>query len=144
MSDTAVRQIIDPVDPKELKNILHQPASLLLEEGVLKPYRFLKHYYLIATDGTEYFNSASVHCNKCCERHHRDKTTTYHHDCKRTGKCILLAGFLGNNFAFSFTYYGESHQKANHQKVGKRGIIVRLLILNWLKIAVSLWRRILF
>jgi hypothetical protein len=80
MSDTAVRQIIDPVDPKEVKNILYQPASLLLQEGVLKPYLFLKRYYLTAIDGTGYFSSPSVHCHNCCERHHRDGTTTYYHN----------------------------------------------------------------
>ena len=80
LSDTAVRQIIDPVNPQELKNILHQPSSQLLAEGVLKPYRFLNRYYLVAIDGTGYFRSASVHCEKCCERHHRDGSTTYYHN----------------------------------------------------------------
>ena len=80
MSDTAVRQIIDPVDPKGLKTILHQPVELLWQAGVLRPYQFLNHYLLVAIDGTGYFRSAAVHCKNCCERQHRDGTTTYYHN----------------------------------------------------------------
>ena len=78
MSDTAVRQIIDPVDPKGLKTILGQPVELLWQAGVLKPYRCLNHYLLVAIDGTGYFRSAAVHCKNCCEKHHRDGTPTYY------------------------------------------------------------------
>ncbi|HEU0145235.1 MAG TPA: transposase [Nitrososphaera sp.] len=80
LSDTAVRQIIDPVDTKELKTVLHQPVGLLLREGVLKPYQFLNHYLLVAIDGTGYFRSPYVHCKNCCERQHRDGTATYYHN----------------------------------------------------------------
>jgi hypothetical protein len=80
MSDTAVRQSIDPIAPIALKTILAQPVRLLLQEGVLKPYEFLKQYWLIAIDGSSYFSSPSIHCSKCCERHHRDSTTTYYHN----------------------------------------------------------------
>ena len=80
MSDTAVRQIIDRVDPKGLKTIVGQPVALLWQAGVLKPYRFLNHYLLVAIDGTGYFRSPAVHCKNCCEKHHRDGSATYYHN----------------------------------------------------------------
>jgi Transposase DDE domain len=80
MSDTAVRQIIDPVEPKQLKAVLRKPVQLLLNQNVLAPYRFMKNYYLAAIDGVGYFSSPSIHCKNCCEKHHRDGTTTYYHN----------------------------------------------------------------
>src|SRR2546428_10829658 len=80
MSDTAMRQIIDLVTPDELKAILYHPVRLLQEQGVLQPYELLNGHLLLPIDGTGYFSSKTVHCENCCEKHHKDRTTTYYHN----------------------------------------------------------------
>ena len=44
----------------------------------LEGFMHLGHY-LLSVDGTGYFSSPSVHCEHCCEKHHRDGRTTYYH-----------------------------------------------------------------
>src|SRR5438093_2171362 len=80
MSDTAMRQIIDLVTPDELKAILYQPVRLLLKQGVLQSYELLNGHLLLHIDGTGYFSSKTVHCENCCEKHHRDGSVTYSHN----------------------------------------------------------------
>lgn len=80
MSDTTVRKAIDPVEPKQLKAILAQPVQMLEEAGVLASYECLGGHLLIPIDGTGYFSSTEIHCENCCEKHHRDGKTTYYHN----------------------------------------------------------------
>jgi len=40
---------------------------------------YLDGHYLLSLDGTGYFSSSEVHCDQCCEKHHRDGRTTYYH-----------------------------------------------------------------
>ena len=35
--------------------------------------------YLLSVDGTGHFSSSKVHCANCCEKRHKDGTTTYYH-----------------------------------------------------------------
>ena len=77
--DTNMRSIIDEIDPKHLTAPFKQVFSSLQKGKVLERFQFLNKYYLIACDGTGYFSSKSVHCAQCCEKHHRDGTTSYHH-----------------------------------------------------------------
>ena len=46
---------------------------------ILEGYSYLDGKYLLSIDGTEFFNSSKIHCDNCCEKHHRDGSTTYHH-----------------------------------------------------------------
>lgn len=80
MSDTAVRQIIDPVEPGELKSILSEPVRLLDKAGVLKGYECLGGHLLLPIDGTGYFSSQEVHCGNCCQKQHKDGSVTYYHN----------------------------------------------------------------
>jgi len=40
---------------------------------------YLDGHYLLSVDGTGYFSSSTVHCENCCEKHHRDGRVTYYH-----------------------------------------------------------------
>jgi hypothetical protein len=80
MSDTTVRKAIDPVGPKQLKAILAQPVQMLADAGVLASYECLGGHLLVPIDGTGYFSSREVHCENCCEKHHRDGEVTYYHN----------------------------------------------------------------
>jgi hypothetical protein len=78
-SDTYMRELLDEVDPKNLR-----PAYLSIfhnaQRGkLLERYAFLNNTYLCLVDGSEIFNSEDVHCKNCCQKHHRDGRVTYHH-----------------------------------------------------------------
>ena len=46
---------------------------------VLENYPYLDGKYLLSIDGTGFFSSSKIHCDNCCEKHHRNGSKTYHH-----------------------------------------------------------------
>jgi len=72
-SDTRMREILDEVEPGELRPVFKTLLEELEDEGMLKKYLFLGKYYLVPLDGTGYFSSKQVHCGGCLER---QKSTT--------------------------------------------------------------------
>jgi hypothetical protein len=85
-SDTYMRERLDKVDPQLLRPAFTGLFSLLQRGKVIEDYKFLGEYVLAPCDGTQLFSSEKVHCNNCCEKHHKDGRTTYHHN--------MLAGVL--------------------------------------------------
>ena len=77
--DTSMRERLDEVDPRFLRPAFNAVFSLLQRGKVLEDYKFLNKYLLVACDGTGMFSSPSVHCENCCEKHHKDGSTTYYH-----------------------------------------------------------------
>ena len=77
-SDTALRERLDEVDPKSLRRAFKRLFGVLRRGKGLEDFTYLGHY-LLSVDGTGYFSSSSVHCENCCEKHHRDGRTTYYH-----------------------------------------------------------------
>ncbi len=77
-SDTYMREILDEVDPRDLRDsylsIFHQAQR----GKILERYEFLGGY-LCLVDGSEIFNSEKVHCESCCQKNHQDGRVTYHH-----------------------------------------------------------------
>ena len=53
--------------------------SLLQRGKGLEGFAYLDNYYLLSLDGTGYFSSYDIHCDQCCEKHHRDGRVTYYH-----------------------------------------------------------------
>ncbi len=77
--DTNMRQRLDQVDPRFIRPAFTAIFSLLQRGKVLEDYKFLGEYLLIPCDGTGMFSSESVHCENCCEKHHKDGRVTYYH-----------------------------------------------------------------
>lgn len=84
--DTYMRERLDEIDSKYLRSAFTQVFSALQRGKALESYKFLKDYFLVACDGTGIFSSKTVHCENCCQKNHRDGSTTYYHQ--------LLAGVL--------------------------------------------------
>ena len=82
-SDTSMREILDPIDPHQLRPLFQAAFRKVQRGGGLKAFQF-RHanriFHPLLLDGTEYFNSDKVHCPSCMERKHRnsDKVTYYH------------------------------------------------------------------
>ncbi len=74
-----IRNLLDPVDPKELEPIYDSIFDTLRERGVLDEFRSVGGTQLIALDGTWYHSSGTINCDNCSTQNHKNGTTTYHH-----------------------------------------------------------------
>jgi hypothetical protein len=77
--DTAMREILDPVEPESLRPLFKHVFRALQRGKVLEEMVFVEGHYLLALDGTGYFSSTQIHCDSCLETHHRNGTITYRH-----------------------------------------------------------------
>lgn len=81
-SDTRMREILDPVEPEDVRPLFQTVLHQMQKSGALKRYKFHEGAYLISVDGTEYYSSKQVHCDQCLERKKRngdEEDITYYH-----------------------------------------------------------------
>ena len=78
-SDTRMRERLDEVDPQSLRSCYRRLFAALQRGKGLEGFACLNGHYLLSVDGTGHHSSKKVHCGNCCEKHHRDGTTTYYH-----------------------------------------------------------------
>jgi len=78
-SDTRMRERLDEVDPQALRACYRRVFRALQRGKGLEGFAWRDGHYLLSVDGTGHHSSKKVHCEHCCERRHRDGTTTYHH-----------------------------------------------------------------
>jgi hypothetical protein len=78
--DTQMREILDPVDPEQLRPVYGDVFRELQRGKVLESMVFMKGCYLLLMDGTEYFSSETIHCNACLQKKNRQTgEVTYQH-----------------------------------------------------------------
>lgn len=77
--DTYMRERLDQVNPREIRPAFTSIFSALQRGKELEKFVFLEGKYLLLNDGTGFFSSKQVHCNNCCEKHHKDGSITYYH-----------------------------------------------------------------
>jgi len=77
--DTYMREILDEVKVKDLKKAFKAVFATAQRGKILEEFSYIDNSYLLSVDGTGYFSSKKVHCDQCCEKHHRDGSTTYYH-----------------------------------------------------------------
>ena len=78
-SDTCMRTRLDQVLPQQLRRHYKRIFAYLQRGNVLEQYRYLDGHHIISLDGTGQFSSEKVHCQNCCEKHHRNGSTSYYH-----------------------------------------------------------------
>ena len=78
-SDTSMRRILDPIPTREFQKMFKSLFSLAQRGKGLESYPYYDDKYLLSVDGTGFFSSSTVHCQNCCEKHHRNGNTTYYH-----------------------------------------------------------------
>jgi hypothetical protein len=78
-SDTCMRERLDVVSPRQLRRPFKKIFSYLQRGKALESYRYLDGYYIFSLDGTGQFSSEKVHCECCCEKHHRTGKVEYYH-----------------------------------------------------------------
>src|SRR5215475_6821696 len=77
--DTAMREILDPVEPESLRPLFKHVFGALQRGKALEEMVFVEGHYLLALDGTGYFSSTQIHCDSCLEMQPRNGTVTYRH-----------------------------------------------------------------
>jgi hypothetical protein len=78
-SDTTMRERLDTISPRQLRQPFKKIFAYLQRGKVLEAYRYLDGYHIISLDGTGQFSSEKVHCECCCEKHHRSGRIEYYH-----------------------------------------------------------------
>lgn len=79
-SDTSMREILDVVDPRELRPVFSAVFRQLQRGKALEAFVFYQGYYLLSLDGTGYFSSQSIHCDCCMQKEKRTTgEITYYH-----------------------------------------------------------------
>lgn len=64
-SDPQIRNLLDPVAPEHLAAPFWALFDLLAEAGELEAYRSFAGQWLVSMDGTQYFGSTKIHCERC-------------------------------------------------------------------------------
>ena len=77
--DTALREGLDEVNPKELQGLFRPHLDNLREQGVLKDRYVLGKYVAVSVDGTGHYCSGTKGCPQCMVKNHRNGTKTYYH-----------------------------------------------------------------
>lgn len=79
-SDTQMREILDQVDPEDLRPLFADVFRQVQRGKILERYQFYAGHYLLSLDGTGYFSSKTIHC-ECCQQKVSKKTgeVTYQH-----------------------------------------------------------------
>lgn len=76
--DTQMRERLDGLSFTNPRIAMKSVLARLQRAKVLEQWQFMGHY-LVSLDGTGFFSSSQIHCPQCCEKHHRNGTTTYSH-----------------------------------------------------------------
>lgn len=71
--DSSIRDILDGVDPNDLRPLFKDAFRQLQRGKVLEKYVFMEDSYLLNLDGTGYFSSKTLHSDACMEK--RNKKT---------------------------------------------------------------------
>jgi hypothetical protein len=71
--DSSIRDILDGVDPNDLRPLFKDAFRQLQRGKVLEKYVFMEDSYLLNLDGTGYFSSKNLHSDACLEK--RNKKT---------------------------------------------------------------------
>lgn len=78
-SDTCMRERLDVITPQQLRRPFKQIFSYLQRGKALEKYRYLDGHYIVSIDGTGQYSSENVHCECCCEKHHKNGRIEYYH-----------------------------------------------------------------
>ncbi|CAN0463699.1 unnamed protein product [Discosporangium mesarthrocarpum] len=77
--DTALRESLDEVDPKELQQQFKELLAVLSNKGVLEQRKVLGKFVAVSVDGTGHYCSGKKSCPQCMVKNHRNGKQTYYH-----------------------------------------------------------------
>ena len=66
-SDSGMRDILDEVEPKELKGVYPGLAKKMRRAGLLRAYQYLNGHIAVSIDGVHHYSSEKIKCCQCLE-----------------------------------------------------------------------------
>jgi hypothetical protein len=78
-ADTQFRDIIDEHDYRPLLDVFAEYFRRLQRSKQLEQYQFYKGTYLLPLDGSEYFTSEKIHCERCLSSTKKNNPRRYYH-----------------------------------------------------------------
>lgn len=78
-SSTRLKEIVDPIQTEELRPVFNDVLRELQRGKELEKFKFLGKYYILALDGTQYYESKKVHCDKCLVKTFKNGEKSYSH-----------------------------------------------------------------
>jgi len=78
-SNNHIRDLLDVVSPSHAFPVFNFIVDGINEIGYLDNLRSINNDLLIPLDGTTYFTSKKICCEKCSTKNHKDGTVTYSH-----------------------------------------------------------------
>jgi hypothetical protein len=78
--DTQMREVLDPVEPRQLRPLFGGIFRQVQRGKALEPFVFYKGCYLLSMDGTGYFSSLCIRCDSCLQKVNKQTgEVTYQH-----------------------------------------------------------------
>ncbi len=77
--DTYMREVIDSVNPEDIKPVFRAIHQSLQRGKALEQYEYLNGYHLISVDGTGHFASTQINCGECCVKESKNGSKSYYH-----------------------------------------------------------------
>src|SRR5665811_683836 len=77
-SDTQIREILDPVNPDDLRPLFRDVFRQLQRGKALEPMAYFEDCYLLSIDGTGSFSSEKLCSSSCMVKKSRSGKTTYY------------------------------------------------------------------
>ncbi len=78
-TDNHVRDLLDPVKPKEMFPVFETIFETIGQKGKLQGFRAFANNLLMAMEGTEYFSSKQIHFPQCSTRKKKSGEIHYFH-----------------------------------------------------------------
>ena len=85
--DTYMRDRLDEVNPESLRPAFKKVFASFQRGKGLEEFEYLDGHVLISADGTGHFSSSKISCPHCCQKTHKNGSTTYYH--QMLGACIV-------------------------------------------------------
>jgi len=100
-SDTCMRERLDTILPSQLRKSYKKIFAYLQRGKALEVFRYLDGHHIISVDGTGQYCSEKVHCENCCEKHHRNAAKRLLSDLRREHphlKILIVEDALAANY----------------------------------------------
>jgi len=78
-SSTRLKEIVDPIDTKLLRPVFNDVLREMQRGKELEKFKIFDKYYILALDGTQYYESEKVHCKNCMVKEFKNGTKHYYH-----------------------------------------------------------------
>ncbi len=78
-SSNQIKDVLDALEPSSFDPVFKETIHRLQRGKQLAGFQLIPGWTVCSVDGTQYFSSKSIHCDKCLTKKHDDSVTYQHH-----------------------------------------------------------------